>query len=150
MTTPRSTGRAPGLVVAASVLAVEALGLLGLAVLQLREIDGSSSIAAGVGFAAYGVFLGLVARGLLRRRRWSRGPAVASQLIQLPIAWTLRSGADAWLAAILVVTAVVAVVGVLVASSTAALLPRDANPAPGPDPDSTPDPTGKGGRKRQG
>ncbi|MFI5769282.1 hypothetical protein ACIA74_12120 [Streptomyces sp. NPDC051658] len=29
------------------------------------------------------------ARGLLRRRSWSRGPALITQIIALPVAWTL-------------------------------------------------------------
>ncbi|MDF6044804.1 hypothetical protein LRD69_22170 [Streptomyces sp. JH14] len=39
------------------------------------------------------IVLGLIplfaARGLLRRRSWSRGPALITQIIALPVAWTL-------------------------------------------------------------
>ncbi|WP_345040109.1 hypothetical protein [Streptomyces sannanensis] len=31
----------------------------------------------------------LAARGLLHRRRWSRGPAFVTQIMALPVAWTL-------------------------------------------------------------
>ena len=31
----------------------------------------------------------LAARGLLLRRSWSRGPALITQLMALPVAWTL-------------------------------------------------------------
>lgn len=39
------------------------------------------------------IALGLIplfaARGLLQRRSWSRGPALITQIIALPVAWTL-------------------------------------------------------------
>lgn len=108
------------------MLAVEGVGLLGLSALQFAQVGRSSTFAAvGVAFVAYAVFLLIVARGLLRRTRWCRGPAIAVQLIQLPIAWTLREGQTRWLAAVLGVTAVLAVVGLLLPSSTAALVPPD-------------------------
>ena len=33
----------------------------------------------------------VAARGLWLRRRWSRGPAMITQLMALPVAWTLRA-----------------------------------------------------------
>ena len=46
----------------------------------------------------YGLLLVLVARGVLLGRRWSRGPAAATQLILLPIAWSFRASPTTWVA----------------------------------------------------
>lgn len=122
MPQPSPNGRAPGLLVAAAALVLEALGLLLLAVLQLAGSGGSSSVLAfGVAYAGYSVLLILVAAGLVRRRRWSRGPTVVTQLIQLPIAWSLYSGPAGPLAVAPGLLAVLVLVGVLLPSSTAAL-----------------------------
>lgn len=129
MPSPTPVGRAPGLLVAAAALVLEAVGLLLLAVLQLVGSGGSSSIRAfGVAYAGYSVLLILVSAGLVRRRRWSRGPTVVSQLIQLPIAWSLSGGSigrgpTGAFAVALGVLAVLALVGVLLPSSSAALGP---------------------------
>jgi uncharacterized membrane protein (DUF2068 family) len=91
-------------------------------VLQLAGSGASSSVVAfGVAYAGYSVVLILVAAGLVRRRRWSRGPTVVSQLIQLPIAWSLHSGPAGPLGVALLVLAVLALVGVLLPGSTVAL-----------------------------
>ena len=48
----------------------------------------------GVTLIALGTIPLIAARGLLRRRSWSRGPAIITQLMALPVAWTLlRAGA---------------------------------------------------------
>lgn len=39
------------------------------------------------------------AYGLLRMRRWSRGPAMITQLIALPVAWTMVRSGGAFVAA---------------------------------------------------
>ncbi|GGX91151.1 hypothetical protein [Streptomyces hiroshimensis] len=41
----------------------------------------------------------LAARGLWLRRRWSRGPAMITQIMALPVAWTLYVGGGAMIAA---------------------------------------------------
>ena len=38
---------------------------------------------------------------MFRGRRWSRAPAIATQIIQLPVAWSLRGGETTWFAALL-------------------------------------------------
>lgn len=49
-------------------------------------------IGSGLFLAAYGIGLGLVSRGLWRTRRWSRGPAIATQVLHLPVAWSFLGG----------------------------------------------------------
>jgi hypothetical protein len=60
-----------------------------------------------------------VARGVFLGRRWSRGPAVATQLILLPIAWSFRGGVTTWVSVALAVVAIVVLIGVLHPRSTA-------------------------------
>lgn len=133
----RAKAAAPGLAVAATTLGVEAVALLAFAIVQLAQVNGSASIAAGgIAFAGCAVFLAMLARAVFRGRRWSRGPAVVTQLIQLPIAWTLREPPTAWVAGGLAVTAILTLVSLLLPSSTAVLVP----PQSAEKPDST---TGK-------
>jgi hypothetical protein len=82
---------------ASLLVALEGLGLLALggvyAVAGLRA-DARSVAGAELGavlIAGSGVLLLLVARGLLRRRRWSLAPALAVQLLALLTALSLMS-----------------------------------------------------------
>ena len=81
------------LLVAAVVVTLEALGVIAFAVADLASIDGGR-VAVGVGVAVFFLFYGgtqLVAVVLLLRGRYgARGPIVATQLLQLLIAWSLR------------------------------------------------------------
>lgn len=56
------------------------------------------------------IVLGLIplfaARGLLLRRSWSRGPALITQLMALPVAWTLLRSHGALIPAGIVLAAV--------------------------------------------
>lgn len=83
------------------------------------------NVSAGVGYGvagmliAWGVALALVGRGVALVRHWARGPAVALQLLHLPLAWGFRDSIG-WLAAALFVSAAVVLVCLfLPASSTA-------------------------------
>ncbi len=77
------------------------------------------STAAFFGVCALG--LGFATRGLLRRASWSRGLAVFAQLVQLGVAWSLRS-TDVWPVAVaLGAVALVVLVAVLSPSTTRAL-----------------------------
>ncbi|MBB5117053.1 membrane protein [Streptomyces eurocidicus] len=51
----------------------------------------------------------VAARGLWLRRRWSRGPAMITQIMALPVAWTLANAGGALMIAAGVVLALVAV-----------------------------------------
>lgn len=81
------------LTVAAALVTVEALAVIALAVADLGSIDGGR-VAIGVGVAIFFLLYGgtqLVAAVLLLRGRYgARGPIVATQLLQLLIAWSLR------------------------------------------------------------
>jgi hypothetical protein len=72
----------------------------------------------GLTVVALGIIPLLAARGLLLRRGWSRGPALITQIIALPVAWTLLRSSGALVPAGIVL-AVAAVTGlVLLVSPT--------------------------------
>ena len=87
--------------------------------------------AVGVGvailMAGFGLLLLVVARGVFLGKRWSRGPAVATQLILLPIAWSFKGGSTTWVSVVLAALAIAALVGVLHPRSTAVFVPPAAN-----------------------
>jgi hypothetical protein len=109
-------------VVAAVLLAVEALIALAYAAVEVGHVRMSRAVV-GVGvtilMACFGLVLLLVARGVFLGRKWSRGPAVATQLILLPIAWSFKGGGTTWVSVVLAVLAVAVLVGVLHPRSTA-------------------------------
>lgn len=114
----------PPLVVAASLVALQGLALVALGVLQLASLTRESftlGVGVGVFFLAFAVLLLAAARALLRAETWGRGPVLLAQLIQLGLAWTNRQELPLLLTAALVVTAVVAVLGVVHPSSVARL-----------------------------
>jgi hypothetical protein len=110
------------IVVAAALLALEALIALAYAAVEIGQVQ-MTRAALGIGvtilMACFGLLLLLVARGVFLGKRWSRGPAVATQLILLPIAWSFRGGATTWAAIILAALAIAVLVGVLHPRSTA-------------------------------
>lgn len=61
----------------------------------------------------------VAARGLLLRRHWSRGPAVITQLMAVPVAWTLVGTGGAVIAAGAALAAVAVTVLVLLVNPTA-------------------------------
>jgi hypothetical protein len=115
---------------AAALLALEAVIALGYAALELGQIRVTRA-AAGVGVAilmsGFGLLLLLVARGVFRGKRWSRGPAVATQLILLPIAWSFKGGSTTWVCVVLAALAIAVLVSVLHPRSTAVFVPPAAN-----------------------
>jgi hypothetical protein len=112
------------------LLAFEALIGLGYAAIEVEQVRMTRAVV-GVGvailMAGFGLLLLLVARGVFRGKRWSRGPAVATQLILLPIAWSFRGGATTWVSVALGVLAIAVLVGVLHPRSTAVFVPPAAN-----------------------
>jgi hypothetical protein len=123
MTATSALGRRPlTIVVAATLLALE--GLVGLAyagleVGQIRMSRAEVGVGVAILMAGFGLILLLVARGVFLGRRWSRGPAVAAQLILLPIAWSFKGGGTTWASIVLAVLAIAVLVGVLHPRSTA-------------------------------
>lgn len=51
--------------------------------------DWQSAVTGGVTLVALALLPLLAARGLLLRRSWSRGPAIITQILALPVAWNL-------------------------------------------------------------
>ena len=109
------------LLLAAVLIAIEALSALVFAVLEIGQVQ-MSRPGVGVGVAVlmggFGLLLLVVARGVLRGRRWSRAPAVAMQLIVLPVAWSFRGGQTSWVTYALGAVAIGALIGLLHPRST--------------------------------
>jgi hypothetical protein len=113
---------------------VEGLVLIVLGIAQAFTIDGSRLVlgltTTGF-FLLYGAGLGFVAvRGLWKAARWSRGPTVFTQLIQLLVAYSLWDGGTKAIAAGLAVLAVVIMVCVFQRASTQALTGGNSNDHP--------------------
>ncbi|MDQ0794053.1 hypothetical protein QFZ58_002541 [Streptomyces sp. B1I3] len=76
------------------------MGLLG------RPDSPQQAEMGGLTLIALGLIPLLAARGLLRRRSWSRGPALITQIMALPVAWTLLRAQGALIPAGIVLAAV--------------------------------------------
>ncbi|MGW0118342.1 hypothetical protein [Streptomyces sp. NPDC003327] len=93
------------LAAAAAVAGTEALGLLagGAYMLVSSLTDGGGDLTSGLTGAVTLLALGLIplaaARGLWRRRSWSRGPAVITQILALPVAWQMLQANSAMIPA---------------------------------------------------
>lgn len=122
-------GRRPApLTVAASLVAVEALVFVGLAVSEIAAIQSDKAVmgaTTSIFFLVYGAALALCARSLSRMRSWARAPIVVAQLIQLLVAWGFRGGQTTWLAVGLGATAAVVLAGIFHPRSIDALADRD-------------------------
>ncbi|MFF8287908.1 hypothetical protein ACF068_01585 [Streptomyces sp. NPDC016309] len=100
--TPSPSASRPGRVTgAAAVAALEALALLaGGAYLLVTSLTGrpddlTQALTGGATLVALGLIPLAAARGLLRCRSWSRGPAIITQLMAVPVAWTLLRSSGA-------------------------------------------------------
>ena len=127
-------GRVPApLVVAVSVVALEALLLVLFGLAELRSLSATKAtmgITTSLFFAVYGVGLGWCAWQLRRLEHWPRAPIVLAQLIQLGVAWSFRSGSTGAVSAGLTVLAVVVLAGIFHPASLRALAEQD-GPAEG-------------------
>jgi hypothetical protein len=112
---PRS--RPASLLLAAVVLAVEALAALVFGGIALTRIP-LSRAGVAIWMLGYGVLLIALARGVFLGRRWSRAPSVVTQLILLPLAFGFGGQPTTWLAGIVALAAVAALVGLLHPRST--------------------------------
>lgn len=112
----------PGrLTAAAALTALEGLALAGLGVYMLfvgiagHPDSPQQAETGGVTLLALAALPLVAARGLRLGRRWSRGPALITQLMALPVAWTLWStGGAVRIAAVALALAAVAVAALLV------------------------------------
>jgi hypothetical protein len=110
--------------VAASLVAVEGLLLLGYAVLELASLSADRvavALTTSAFFAVYGALLLLAAWAVTHGHSWARSPIVLAQLIQLGVAWSFRGGDTTLVAVALAVVAVVVLVGLLTPASVDAL-----------------------------
>ncbi|MER5180475.1 hypothetical protein ABT009_19235 [Streptomyces sp. NPDC002896] len=89
-------GPRPGRLTAAAVLAaLEGVALVAAGVyLLIRGFAGDAdsveqAATGGVTLIVLALLPLLAARGLLQQRSWSRGPAIITQIMALPVAWTL-------------------------------------------------------------
>ncbi|MFJ7202312.1 hypothetical protein ACIQWR_02065 [Streptomyces sp. NPDC098789] len=133
-----SAAATPGgrLTAAAALTALEGLALAGLGVYMLfvgiagNPDSPQQAETGGITLLALAALPLIAARGLRLGRRWSRGPALITQLMALPVAWTLFNTGGAMMAAgIALVLTAVAVVALLVHPATTQALgigPRDA------------------------
>jgi hypothetical protein len=124
--------RPPALLVAAVLLAVQALAALVFGVLeasQIRPVRAFMGIGVTVLMLGYGLLLALLARGVARARRWSRGPAVVTQLILLLLGYSFRQPPTTWTGLAMAAVALTVLVSLLLPTSTRAFLGEDATPA---------------------
>lgn len=113
----------PALVMAIGLVALEALALAVLTVLELAAVSSERvmlglTTAAFFGLSAAG--LAWCARGLWQRQSWARGPVMMVQLLLLGMAYSVFDRDVWWVSATLVVVALSTAVGVLHPSSLAA------------------------------
>jgi peptidoglycan/LPS O-acetylase OafA/YrhL len=112
------------LLVAASLVAVEGLLMVILALVELGNLSSdrvTMGIATTAFFVLYGAVLMLCAWSVTHHRAWARSPIVLTQLIMLGLAWNFRDGGTVSIAIALAVVAVVVVAGILHPASIAAL-----------------------------
>ncbi|MFG2328936.1 hypothetical protein ACGFMM_04865 [Streptomyces sp. NPDC048604] len=125
MSSTEQTPTRPGRITAAAAVAgTEALALVvgGLFVLVTaltgKPGDLTSAIMGGATLIALGLIPLAAARGLWLLRSWSRGPAVITQILALPVAWQLLQ-ADSVLIPGGIALAVLAVTGLTLLVSPA-------------------------------
>lgn len=114
----------PSLVVAASLVAVEAVLLVVYGVLELVAVHVgrlTMGVTTSAFFMAYGLVLLFCARALLRLRSWARAPVVLAQLIQVLVGWGFRGPGTTWVAVAMVVIGVLVLVGIFHPASVRAL-----------------------------
>lgn len=128
------------LVTASVVVAIEAAALAVSAVVTAALIGAGHQhdsldawlVVALAGVSALGLWWAW--RGLVRRRRWARSPAVLVQLIALPVAYNAFGDGAWWFGVPLLACAVAGLVGLFAPSTTQALLEADVPPVPPPQP----------------
>lgn len=116
------------LLIAVSVVAVEALVYVVFGVIAIASVaDGKAdSVGIGLFLVAYGLAQLFAGRKLLLWHAWARGPLVFTQLIQLGLAWGLRDSDRVWLAVLMAVSALAALGCLLAPAVTRALIDDEA------------------------
>ncbi len=126
-----STANAPrvaALRLAAVLLGLEGLAAAGFAVLEAAHLN-PVRLVMGVGVTVlmlgYALLLALVARGVARARRWSRGLAVVTQLILLLLGYSFRQPPTTLAGLAMAVVALTVLVCLLLPDSTRAFVGGD-------------------------
>lgn len=126
---PESGPRPARVTAAAALVALEGLALLAGGVYMLAlGVSGSPDDAkqawtGGITLMVLALLPLLAARGLLKLRRWSRGPAIITQIMALPVAWQMLQANSAAIPAgiVLAICAVVSLVLLINPATTEAL-----------------------------
>ncbi|MER6688201.1 hypothetical protein [Streptomyces minutiscleroticus] len=140
--TDDETGPRPGRLTAAAaltgleglVLAVAGIWLL-VSGLAGGSEDREQAVTGGVTLVVLALLPLLAASGLLRRKSWSRGPAIITQIMALPVAWTLLQADSVAIPGgiVLAVVAVTALVLLVNPATTRALGIRRPGEEQGPE-----------------
>lgn len=91
----------------------------GVEIVNVNADRMSVAVTTAAFFLAYGAVLLFAAFALTRRQGWARGPVLITQLIQLGLAWNLRSFTV--IAVTMSIVAVVVIAGMLNSASIEAL-----------------------------
>lgn len=116
------------LVLALGVVLLQAAVLVGYAVLEAASVSADRAtmgVTTALFFAVAAAGLAGCAWAVYRGQSWGRSPLVLAQLIALGLAWSFRGGSTTWVAVALLLTALVALVGVLHPASIAWLARED-------------------------
>jgi hypothetical protein len=111
---PAEDAPAP-LKVAAGLVLVEAIVLLGYAISLLARIDSRHpqvAITTAIAFAIFASGLTWCAWSVTRGRSWARSPIVLAQLIQLMVGWSFHASPTTPIAIALGLTALIVLFGV--------------------------------------
>lgn len=121
---PKTPVTRPLGVAALATVILSAASLL-LGIVEATAVQ-SHRMVVGVGstvlLCGYAIILAALARGLWLGRRWSRGPAVALQILHIAVGWSFWGGSTSWVAVSVIGLALVVIVVVLLPSSTAVLV----------------------------
>jgi peptidoglycan/LPS O-acetylase OafA/YrhL len=118
----------PPLTVAASLVGVEAVAFVLLAVFELGHTEGEKlvlGLTTALFFLVYGVFLAYAAWRLHRLHSWARAPLVLAQLIQVLVGASFWGGSTTAVAVVMILVGVVALAGIFHPDSLAALETRE-------------------------
>ena len=111
--------------VAAAVLGLQALALLGFTVFYLVEVlrgasdDSTRAVMSMVLFVLAAVGLAALARGLWHRATWARTPTLVWLALLLPVSWGMFQSGVLLLGAVVLATALVGIVAAVLASRQA-------------------------------
>lgn len=121
---PSQAGPPAPLTVAASLVGVEALVFVILAVAEIASFEVAKAAMGAtttVFFLLYGVGLAACAWAVWRLHSWGRAPIVVAQVLQLLVAWSFWGGSTTWVAVALALVAVIVLAGIFHPDSIDAL-----------------------------